>query len=480
MKKVFSVLLLVLLISAAVWAQPTGPTAPAGPSGHTSGYTLDDTQALSFQVSIFSPVVAASQYYTTEVDLYMHPNYWKYVPFDTTFFFLGGNANLVASGGSSGTASDSIQGGFAAKAFGGVIAAYYHGGFSDGGGTNNGADDSDLSQIDTELTWSDQFALMYASEAIGAIRLDVLLPTDKTLTHEQGENAGAPNAKQYFTPGTTIGLEWGNVLGPVNARFALGFKFPDYTKNEYVGSGSPAGDKTAEKWEGTTLALRAIADWKDFRGETTFTFDFGNSNKGDLAVKDYTFSETGYFHNATNFYYVKTMQFAESFSIKVRPALKFQFYAKETKTKMDYDGYAGETDYITTAAPVFEFQFNPEVQIGAQYIYKKVSLYAGTKATLFTINTHSESKWTDASDTEHKDTPSQWLFQRLSWANPSLNLAAAINFNEKIGLEMGCYIPFLSIGMPGSDGATFISNPFDTSTGNPLFASGNLLVKFKL
>ena len=469
MKKVFSVLLLVLIVSAAVWAQTPGATAP-GPytPPATATFKLRDltVDSLSFQAQPYSAVLLASQYYVTEVDLYMHHYAWQYVPFEKTFFFLGGGVAPSAN---------SFQGGFAARAFGGVIAAYYNGGFFEGGGEDNGHDDSDLSEIDTGFTWSDKFALMYANESIGAIRLDVLLPTDQARTHEQGEDV-AGNSNNYFTPGATIGLEWGKNLGVINARFGLGFRLPDYTKSEWKAATDAPGDDKAEKWEGTQLALRAIVDWKDFGGETEFTFDFGEERKGDLTIKDFTASQTGYFHNYTNLYYLKTLELAESFSIKLRPSLRFQFYANEYKVKVDYDGYAGETSY-NAQAPVSEFQFNPVVQIGAEYKYKKIALYAGTSATLFTINTQSTSTYTNSTGTDVKNEPSQWTFERLNWQSTSLNLAGAVNFNEKIGIEFGFTTPLLSIGMPGSNGQTAIGNPFQ---GTQWLTSGNLIAKFKL
>jgi hypothetical protein len=395
------------------------------------------------------------------------------VEFDTTFFFLGGGG---------GTAANSVQGGFAAHAFGGVIGAYYNGGFFNGSGSNNGADDSDNSQINTEFTWSDRFALLYANEAIGGIRLDVLLPSGTAKTHEQGENAGTPNTNGSFTPGTTIGLEWGNPLGPVTARFAVGFKFPDYTKEERKAPGSVTTDTTAEKWSGAALALKALVGWGDFSGDTQFTFDFGEERKGAIGQKGYTYSQTGYFHNATNLFYAKTLPLAESFSLKVRPGLRFQFYVNEYKAKESWDNHPGGTRQTSfnSQAPVSEFQFNPTVDVGAQYTYKKISLYAGTSATLFTINTRSESKWTNYNDVETKDEPSYWQINRLNWASTTLNLAAEVNFNEKIGLEMGFTTPLLSIGMPGSSGSTDVGNPFDITSGSGWLTSGNLLVKFKL
>jgi hypothetical protein len=169
------------------------------------------------------------------------------------------------------------------------------------------------------------------------------------------------------------------------------------------------------------------------------------------------------------------MQLTESFSLKARPSLQFQFYTNKYKEKLDYKDYEGETSW-TDQAPVFEFQFNPVMQIGAQYAYKKISLYGGTKVTFFTLNTQSTSKWTDDADVEYKDTPSQWQVTRLEWADTTLDLAAEFNFNEKVGLEMGFTTPLLSIGMPGTDATTSISNPIQAAG---LLTTGNLLLKIK-
>ncbi|MDR2491148.1 MAG: hypothetical protein LBD20_07080 [Spirochaetaceae bacterium] len=442
LKKVFSGLALAVVMAGAIWAQPQ-PIA-------------DQPKALGLQASPKSAVKAVTGRINLDEDNFLDVTGWTGVEFEKLYFFLGGATQTKA-----------FQGGLATKIGGSNhLAFFFNGNFFSGNGTNNGADDDKNSEIRGQATWNDEFAVLFANEAIGGVRFDILFDNSVFTNEENGENAN-PTVKKTATNGPVVtSLQWGKKIGAVTPKVTLGFQWPKYTLTE-----PHSGDKT-EKWENAKLGLKAEVAAGSFSGDYQLTLDFGTTTKSTIES-----TESGYYDNTLNLYYGLTANVGEKLQFKVRPQLQFRLSGAENKATTD-----GKTSYY--GAPTTWFSFSPIVETGVKFqATERLSLFTGVKAALLTVTSKSEDSHKGDLSPEVKDKPSEWKVTGIQVGNFAaitnnyLEFAANFAFNPLVSVNFAFSTPLLSIGIPGDTGGNFsVGNPFTASS---LISGARLVLNFK-
>ncbi|GHV88548.1 hypothetical protein AGMMS50267_09080 [Spirochaetia bacterium] len=229
MKRSILVLAIAAVVAGGVWAQTPG-----------AGLTDDDVWAVQDRLPGFSAFGAESiesassgGRFSSDIDNYIGVN--DYSQDIGTFFFLGGSTDVGATNG-----DGAIHFGIG-KTLGAdnYLGLYYGGLLLKASGGNDGADDPN--KVAT-TTWGSNLAVLFGNNAIGGIRLDLLLNqgnapiTDVTTT-------AAGNKYSYDGKGLTAALSWGKNIGALDPHATVGFKFPD-TQKSYDADGKVAGTIT--------------------------------------------------------------------------------------------------------------------------------------------------------------------------------------------------------------------------------------------
>jgi hypothetical protein len=422
-KKIFITVLFVL-IGTGMWAQLT-PTPPDGTTGNPNLPRYNTLGGkLELQESPQSVVNASSFRFNSDVDNYLDVIDWSGVEYRKLFFFLGGAADNNAG---------NFQGGFATKLGSNHLAVYYSGNFFEGDGWDNGSNDSKANKTYGKTTWDNSLALLFANEGIGGIRFDMMFNNVTFADEKNGEN-GQWNRSQG-TGNLVTSLQWGKNLGVFTPKVTLGFQWPDYLTNEWVGAGPATQDKM-EMWDNAKLGLKLEAAYLDFEGDYQLTVDFGETTTAKLPNGDRKETAAGYVHNDLNLYYNLTGKVDDKLTVKIRPQFNFQFFVTDGKGEYSSPGINNQDN---NSQPYSYFVFSPIVELGAEYALKPtVNLYGGVNVTLLTVDT----VWT--SEYEHngakiKDTPSDWHVAGLTTAIPSVipSLGVQLKPSEAFSIEMG-------------------------------------------
>ncbi|MDR2510376.1 MAG: hypothetical protein LBC77_07010 [Spirochaetaceae bacterium] len=446
LKKVFSALVIAGLSTGTVMAQMGSATDPVIP---------EEVSALQLQAEPGSAVKAVSGRFGLDEDNFVDVINYSQVEFEKTYFFLGGNTGIYG-----------VQGGFAKKLSGmfSYVGFYMNGRLFDGNGSNNGKDNGDLMQVEGETTWNNRFALMFASESIGGIRLDVIMEALKFSSGENGKLAGV--AKRVENSGNlTTSIQWGKSMGKLTPKVTLGIKWPEYEMTE------PQTGPTQETWKNAALGLKAEVAAGNISGDYQLTINFGTTNKADKTTTD-----TGYWDNTLNVYYAINAPVSDKLLFKVRPQARLRLAGKENKT--DNDGKV-----IYSGAPVTWFMLSPIVETGLEFkATKRLALYTGLKLTLFTLSTAGKSKYKSDGLPEVKDTPSAWKVKALSLTNieggSTLDFAADFTFTSAMSLNFSFSSDLFGIDIPGSNSAGFsVQNPLTNV--NTLINGARLVLNFK-
>ena len=439
LKKVFSGLVLAAVTAGAIWAQGTPVTAHPG--------------NLGLQASPKSAVKAVTGRINLDEDNFLDVTNWTGVEFEKLYFFLGGA-----------TLTRAFQGGLATKVGSNHLAFFFNGNLFSGNGTNNGADDSKSSVIQGTATWNDEFAVLFANEAIGGVRFDILFNNSVFTNKENGENTGGLKKDVTNDPVVTS-LQWGKKIGALTPKVTLGFQWPKYTLQE-----PHTGDKT-EKWEDAILSLKAEAAYGSISGDYQLSLNFGTTTKSTIDI-----TTTGYYSNTLNLYYGLTANVGEKLQFKVRPQLQFRLSGAENKAVVD-----DKSSYY--GAPTTWFSFSPIVETGVKFqATERLSLFTGVKATVLTVTSKSEAVHNGDLSAEVKDTPSEWRVVGFGLSNfqntNALEFAANFVFNPLISVNFSFTTSLLEIGIPGgTNNRSFtVGNPFD---GGDLISGAQLVLNFK-
>ncbi|MDR3148077.1 MAG: hypothetical protein LBU00_06875 [Treponema sp.] len=186
--------------------------------------------------------------FTSDVDDYIDVN--AYDPAIGTFFFLG--ASPVGNNVITTNPINGLSFGFA-RSFSNFYLGLYFGGqlvgargqSDSGNGTLQAGSDKKASWATSN--WDISLAILYGSEALGGIRLDLTLIGTDTISTFDGKTIGNGNTNaSYGNRYTTGGLgaiiagSWGKDLNDTLAAHAtLGFRFPDYVL--YSNPSAPSG-----------------------------------------------------------------------------------------------------------------------------------------------------------------------------------------------------------------------------------------------
>lgn len=451
MAKKFLISLVALsALTMGVWAQiPTLPTVP------------------SFQADPKSPVKAVSGRFSLDEDKFLDVLDYKTVEFETSYFFLGGAANAAANGG--------VQGGYATKLGGGQIGVYFNGNLFSGDGENWGKKDSADNEIHGETRWNTQLGILYGSEAIGGIRLDILFNNTQFKNDEYGKDqsgSGAVKKEVYNSPFITT-LNYGRSLTEdIPLLLTLGFQWPESQKQE----SSDGASYKQESWQNAILLLEAGSGYKDFSADYALTINMGTTAKVD--TPESTMTQTGWVDNTVNVAYAIKAPITEKLTLKLKPKAEVRLAWVDNKTKTTISG----SDVETATAPQTWFQISPKVDIGACYdVNEKLSLYTGIKVAVLTITSYSEGKYTPGpGQSEVEDTPSWWDVQGISFPNGLLSFAGNFKFSDNFSLNASISSDLLQVRAPGSSGGGYIgiANPFNGSVAN-LINAGSVTLNFK-
>jgi hypothetical protein len=262
----------------------------------TPGHALDRVSADDFNaVRALSPEARYTQgLFTSDVDDFIDVN--AYNPDIGTFFFLG--ASPV---GNTVTTTNPVTGlsiGFA-KSFASSYLGLYFGGqmFNAGGQSDSGngslGGNTDKASWAT-ANWDFSLAILYGTENLGGLRLDLIFWGTDTTSKLDGKTIGSGNVtpvygSRYTTgnPGAIVAASWGNDLSEaLAAHIGLGFRFANYTlfSNPSAASGTLSKSTTYAdaRWGINGGILNELNRVSTLEMDLTLGGNFGSSTNPDV------------------------------------------------------------------------------------------------------------------------------------------------------------------------------------------------------
>jgi hypothetical protein len=416
MKSVFlskKTLLACALICAAglsAWGQPD-PWWTITPEG------------LNLQVTPQSVVNASSgELFSAAIDDYIGVTTWQDVQLEKGYFFLGGKVDATDLN------SSSLQGGYSTSLGSNRLGILYQGSLLSGNGGNMGTEKADDNTVNGSLTWKNNLALLFGSEAIGGIRFDIQINATGTTT-ENGKNADPQTKSKVENTGTTItSLQWGKALGDLKPAITLGFQWPEYTKTEPQESNYGVG----EEWKNAILGLKAAVAYKALEADYQLTVDFGETQ----TAKEYKKTISGYVANELNVGFNLESEIGDKLTLKAKPAIGLGLGFSGSKTETTQNSQTIDSQ----DRPTTMFQIAPSFAAGAKYaVSEKWNLYTGLKFDVLKVSIVGGSAYKTSSKngTEVKDTPSLWYISGITDVKPSLGLELhpSDNFSVEFGLN---------------------------------------------
>ncbi|MDR2602806.1 MAG: hypothetical protein LBC53_10235 [Spirochaetaceae bacterium] len=463
-KGIFAAVFAALAVGA--FAQPTPPAEPI--------------KLLGLQATIGSMVNGVTPRYALDEDNYLNVVNWANVKFDDVYFFLGGKATTIGTG---------FQGGLAKKLGQNYLGFYFNGELFSGKGTNTGTDPAPPT-VKEDFTINQKFAVLFANQAIGGIRLDLLFDNAKS---EYDKNDATHTEKTTGTGTTVTSVQWGKKIGSFTPKATIGFQWPKHTTSEKKTNISTyTTTENAESWDAAALGVKLEGAYKDFSADYQLSLDFGKTTMSTFKVSSNGVSgstteikavTTGGYNNTLNLYYGITADVNQKLQFKLRPQLQFVLAGAENKTTTNTTTAQDDIETVTySVAPTTYFAFSPLMQVGAQYkVTQKFALYTGVTFTFLKVESQSWASYTnknaDGTEVEYKNTPSSWSIAGLSLGGgTTLNFGANFAFSDTFSLDAQIQSDLVKIGVPGKDPAATIANPFDTSKS---WLEGGIILNFK-
>ncbi|MDR2602723.1 MAG: hypothetical protein LBC53_09810 [Spirochaetaceae bacterium] len=434
---------------------------------------------LGLQAAIGSMVNGVTPRYALDEDNYLNVVNWANVKFDDVYFFLGGKTGTIGTG---------FQGGLAKKLGQNHVGFYFNGELFSGSGTNDGAD-GDAVKIKEDFTINQQFAVLFANQAIGGVRLDLLFKGAKS---EYDKNHDLPGAEGTAGSGATVtSAQWGKKIGSFTPKATIGFQWPTHTTSEAKSSGITT---KSDNWDAAVLGVKLEGAYKDFSADYQLSLDFGETGTTTVKNPDSPATETktvtsGGYNNVLNLYYGVTADVNQKLQFKLRPQLQFVLAGSENKTTtttgdveyfeqkiVDITPPGGGAPVPTIQPPTTYFAFIPQMQVGAQYkVTQKFALYTGVTFTFLKVESQSwasyKTKTQGRPEQEVKATPSSWNIAGLSLKETELQFGANFAFSDTFSLDAQIKSNLVKIGVPGKDASDVEGVPAD----NPKAKSGGAI-----
>lgn len=446
MKKIVFLLITVLVISGAAWAQHPGHPGqvPNSPDlGIVLGEIFDWWNAVP---TLSTESRYSAGIFSSMVDDYIDVNW--YDPKIGTFAFLGGFP--AKDGGpvedtddlSSGATQLSLGFGKTLKNF--YLGVYYGGNFIRSSSYKNGADPA---VKNTERRWANNLALLIGTSNVGAFRLDMIMSPFGSKRKVGDEIVGLVGDSylgktRYNAP--SFALTWGGLpaIASLHPYVTLAFRFPD---KEVYGRYLTAPDRNYQSYttkEGARFGVQAGIDY-DLDDSSSVSADFGIGGqfgyreKGDsLTVLGGSIPEVkegGYFATGIKGAYKKTIDFGKA-SIGFKPKLGFGWFVDNSG---DDKGDANKDDPAT-----LNFELRTGFDLGFKYqVSKKFALYTGASLQIFDLVTESYK----GGDT--KNDAKGWHFDGIEWDGSTLaagnNLGFGLTFSPVENLVIGCGLNML-------------------------------------
>jgi len=480
-------IVLVFLASGKLSAQPTPVPEPTPVSNVPTPFgVLSGADSIKVQVSPESEEYKrTANTLDNDVDDFLDVNNWDGVAANLTKAFVFGHYNLDQPDDLNNLDLSKVSLGFATKLKKNYLALYYEGFINTGWGTNNDKSGNNASSSSYgEVT--NNFALFFARDSIGAFRLDVLLNNlsgSKTVT--------GPSTTTTSNNGFGMTFQWGKNFklksATLKPNVALGFLLPYTTKTTtgsktttQSGDNSANSGKTPPGYSGAYIidpnlggdGLVYFAAGLDLaRAVWEFSFDY--ALYADLGYKnddDPAESRDGQAWETLSLAAQGKWKLTDKLAASVKPALNFGFY-----------GWGGNYTYGSSSTyygSYFAFELKPTVDFGVKYqIKEKVSVYGGAGIALLDWRTASKSE----GDTSY---PAGSAWEVLSpstsasgTSNSAINLGVTVTPIPALAIEFGFsvesvnnFIDWITSGICGSS---------STYTWNTVPLDLGLLIRYK-
>jgi hypothetical protein len=303
------------------------------------------------------------------IDDFVDVSGWRNVAFDRNFFFLGG---------SGGSLSASLRGGWAGRPGGRYLGVYFSGTVFSGRGIAADRDSpvfqEAVSQSYDEFAVNDNLIVLFGDESLGGLRFDLRFDQAEfsSLTAKDG------NVETTATPFVTT-LQWGRAFGGFTPKVSAGVSW--------------GGHGTDDEFDHTKLAVKFEAAYGNFGADyqLSIAFDKTVTVSGQDARRD------GGVDNLVNLYWTARASLTETLTLTARPRLQFDIYGCENRTSGPGGTVNnGELSYFAVA---------PILEAALRYrISPKIGVLTGVRFNLLRLEAKTRKKgdaWTD-------DTGSSW------------------------------------------------------------------------
>ncbi|MDR0669457.1 MAG: hypothetical protein LBF95_05190, partial [Treponema sp.] len=295
--------------------------------------------------------------------------------------------------------------------------------------------------------WDAKLAFLYGTEALGGIRLDLIIEGDSGTSKYNGETVGVPgtgtgvgNTFAVGGRGTVIAGTWGKDLSEtLAAHVKLGFRFADYrlinnegVSNDKITSYSNAG------WILNGGGSSVLNDVSTFNADLVLGGSFGSRSTPETG--DVT-TVTGNFVLGIDGSLVNIFVPVSGLELGLKPYAALGFYTAPNDTKIGGTNAKGADDTS------FEFAVGVDAGLKAQLPgkFNKFSLVTGVGLDIFDWQTASQTKAPAAKDL------TTWSITTLGWRvetlGPSGQLGLGLVFDPNQNLSVGLGINALLDGL---------------------------------
>jgi len=480
MKKAILLILAVLVIGGAVWADPTDPPRPTPGSG-PSFPSLDPIRQLFINGLYTMPTLSAESRYSAKIFDSMVDNYIDVNNFDPnvgTFFFLGGypsksgniaSTNYLTGDNSSDPTKYAISFGLAKTLKNSYLGIYYSGSLVNTMGIHDESTKVDYSWF----AWRNNAAVLLGTAAHGAFRLDIVMDTDS-------EKASVNNNifTQGASPSPSLMLSWGGIkFHDADPHLSLAFSFP----KDYIW-GTSGGSYSKMNFTGKAgLALQAGLDYdlnetSAVSGDLFYGCQFGTNYSGDTSVlptgvraelpttgTNINLDFGGQFAFGLQAAYKQTLNFG-NFSVGFKPMLTAMFISDDSAHVTGSANVNAPSNNIITAFA--------NVDLGIKYqANQKIAIYSGASLKVIDWLYFFQSGGTGSKARGYFINGIQWSNDQFTASSKGTNLGFGATITPVPNLVIGTGLntlldKFFSVNLKDM---TFKSGSFfDNSSSNNL------------
>jgi hypothetical protein len=374
--------------------------------------------------------------FSSSVDDFIDVN--SFDPAIGTFFFLGG----FPSDGTTVEKTDYItdpyliSAGFAKSFSKFYLGVYFGGNIVEAAGWDDQGDNVYSSNGKTgswaTATWKAKLAVLFGTEKIGGIRLDMVMDdvTDTT-SYYGGKNVGT--GANPSGEGIALALSWGKVMAlggkelPLHAK--LGYKFADYELSTDAEGGNKTETYTNAAWLLNAGTAYALNDISTLEGDL-----YLGGNFGTLATGENSGTIQGDFGIKLEVALANAISPVEGLEIGFSPNLGIGVWGADPNTTGDY----GNNNAVTNTD--FELALGVDAGIKARLPgkFNKFTLITGAGINIFDWYVSGNS----GGETNLKGN-SQWRIDGLGWnpetltATGSLGIGTVFAPNDNLSVGFG-------------------------------------------